>query len=97
MNKYVLTSLLTAMALGSAQAQTQLVIGYEADATSLDPAQVTDLNTMHVLSHMYDTLVKLGPRVTFNPPWRPGGKCPKTAARTRLRCGQAPVSAMVIP
>lgn len=67
MNKYVLTALLAAAPFSSALAQSQLVVGYEADATSLDPAQVTDLNTMHVLSHMYDTLVKLGPNGSFQP------------------------------
>ncbi|MHB1681394.1 MAG: ABC transporter substrate-binding protein [Bacilli bacterium] len=36
----------------------KLVIGYEADATSLDPGQVTDINSMQVLVQMYDTLVK---------------------------------------
>ncbi len=39
-------------------APNQLTIAYEADATSLDPAQVTDINTMNVLVQMYDTLVK---------------------------------------
>lgn len=48
--------LLGAMALGQ-----KLVVGYEADATSLDPGQVTDINTMHVLTQMYEGLVKLGP------------------------------------
>lgn len=71
MNKYRLTALLTMLTLTSVtaqgQSQTQLVIGYEADSTSLDPAQVTDLNTMHVLFHMYDTLVKLGPKGDFQP------------------------------
>lgn len=36
----------------------QLTISYEADATSLDPGQVTDINTMNVLVQMYDTLVR---------------------------------------
>ena len=36
----------------------QLTIAYEADSTSLDPGQVTDINTMNVLVQMYDTLVK---------------------------------------
>lgn len=67
MNKYLLTALLATMTLGAAQTPNQLIVGYEADATSLDPAQVTDLNTMHVLSHMYDTLVKLGPKGDFQP------------------------------
>lgn len=67
MNKYLLTALLATMTLSAAQTQNQLIVGYEADATSLDPAQVTDLNTMHVLSHMYDTLVKLGPKGDFQP------------------------------
>lgn len=35
-----------------------LVIGYEADATSLDPAQVTDVNSGQVLNQMYDELVQ---------------------------------------
>lgn len=36
----------------------QLTIAYEADSTSLDPGQVTDINTMNVLVQLYDTLVK---------------------------------------
>ena len=70
MKTYLLTALLTLLSASTsayAQSQSQLVIGYEADSTSLDPAQVTDLNTMHVLSHMYDTLVKLGPTGDFMP------------------------------
>lgn len=35
-----------------------LTIGYEADATSLDPAQVTDINSGQVLNQMYDELVQ---------------------------------------
>lgn len=35
-----------------------IVIGYEADATSLDPAQVTDVNSGQVLNQMYDELVQ---------------------------------------
>ncbi len=35
-----------------------LTVGYEADATSLDPGQPTDINTMQVLDQMYDTLVR---------------------------------------
>lgn len=41
----------------SATPQT-LTIAYEADSASLDPGQVTDINTMNVLVQMYDTLVK---------------------------------------
>jgi len=40
-----------------------LVVGYEADATSLDPAQPTDINSMHVLVNMYDTLLQWSPSV----------------------------------
>ncbi|WP_053960283.1 ABC transporter substrate-binding protein [Sulfobacillus thermosulfidooxidans] len=36
----------------------KLIIGYEADATSLDPGQVTDINSGQVLNQMYDTLVQ---------------------------------------
>ncbi|AZI44933.1 ABC transporter substrate-binding protein (plasmid) [Deinococcus psychrotolerans] len=43
-----------------AQAVKQIVIGYEADATSLDPAQVTDINSMQVLTQMYEPLVMIG-------------------------------------
>lgn len=42
---------------GSAATQS-LTIAYEADSSSLDPGQVTDINTMNVLVQMYDTLVK---------------------------------------
>lgn len=34
------------------------MVGYEADATSVDAAQPTDINTEQVLTQMYDTLVK---------------------------------------
>ncbi len=46
---------------GQAKSQT-LVIGYEADATSLDPAQVTDINSGQVLNQMYDELVQYNNR-----------------------------------
>lgn len=42
----------------SSAASTHLVVGYEADATSLDPAQVTDINSGQVLNQVYDTLVR---------------------------------------
>ena len=42
----------------SAAAHSRLIIGYAADATSLDPAQVTDINSGQVLNQMYDTLVQ---------------------------------------
>jgi peptide/nickel transport system substrate-binding protein len=38
-----------------------LVVGYEADVTSLDPGQPIDINSMHVLVNMYDTLVQWSP------------------------------------
>ncbi len=36
-----------------------IVVGIEAEPTSLDPQQVTDINTMRVLSNIYDTLVHM--------------------------------------
>jgi peptide/nickel transport system substrate-binding protein len=36
-----------------------IVVGIEAEPTSLDPQQVTDINTMRVLSNLYDTLVHM--------------------------------------
>lgn len=47
----------THKALGTTTSGT-LVVGYEADATSLDPAQVTDINSGQVLNQMYDELVQ---------------------------------------
>lgn len=39
----------------------RLVVGYEAEATSLDPAQITDINSGQVVVNMYDTLVRWSP------------------------------------
>jgi peptide/nickel transport system substrate-binding protein len=47
----------TAASTSAAPAQ-QLTVAYEADSASLDPGQVTDINTMNVLVQLYDTLVK---------------------------------------
>lgn len=47
-----------------AQSSGSLVVGFEAEPTSLDAAQPTDINTMHVLTQVYDTLVQ----------WEPSGK-----------------------
>lgn len=44
-----------------------LTVAYEADATSLDPGQVTDINTMNVLVQMYDTLVQLDANAEVEP------------------------------
>jgi peptide/nickel transport system substrate-binding protein len=62
-----LIGLALAVSLSPVLAQGQLVVGYEADATSLDPAQVTDLNSMHVLAQMYETLVQFGPDGQLEP------------------------------
>lgn len=47
----------TTVAKSSAHSNT-LVIGYLADATSLDPAQITDINSGQVTNNMYQTLVR---------------------------------------
>ncbi len=44
---------------GSSGSSSALRIAYESDATSLDPGQVSDINTMHVMNQMYDGLVAL--------------------------------------
>lgn len=43
---------------GTSASGGKLVVGYEADATSMDPGQVTDINTMQVLLQVYETLVQ---------------------------------------
>lgn len=65
--KKLLLALVLALLAAPALAQGRLVVGYEADATSLDPGQVTDINSMHVLTQMYETLVTLGPNGSIRP------------------------------
>ena len=43
----------TAMAAGKT-----LVVGLVAEPTSMDPGQLTDINSMRVLSSVYDTLIR---------------------------------------
>ncbi len=38
-----------------------LVVGLVAEPTSMDPGQLTDINSMRVLSNVYDTLVQFAP------------------------------------
>ncbi len=40
-----------------------LVVAYDADAVSMDPAQVTDINTMQALTQIYQPLVAWSPTV----------------------------------
>src|SRR6059036_515982 len=42
----------------AAPAPKTLVVGLVAEPTSLDPAQLTDINSMRILSSVYDTLVR---------------------------------------
>lgn len=55
----------TSVSAASASGAGKLVVGYEADATSLDPAQVTDINSGQVLNQMYDTLVQYNTKGTM--------------------------------
>ncbi len=54
---------------GRAATPGTLVVGLVAEPTSLDPGQLTDINSMRVLSNVYDTLVRFSPG-TFD--LRPG-------------------------
>ncbi len=45
----------------AAQAANTLVIGLVAEPTSLDPGQLTDINSMKLLGALYDTLVRFQP------------------------------------
>jgi peptide/nickel transport system substrate-binding protein len=47
----------------NASSSRPLVVAYDADAVSMDPAQVTDINTMQVLTQMYQGLVAWSPTV----------------------------------
>src|SRR3989304_3955668 len=49
---------LTANAPQAAPASKTLVVGLVAEPTSMDPGQLTDINSMRVLSSVYDTLVR---------------------------------------
>jgi len=46
---------------GSAVAKDSLVIGINADATSMDPLRISDTVTMSLLSNVYETLVRMNP------------------------------------
>lgn len=63
------SALLVGCSTGSTGGTTSgnLTVGYEADATSLDAAQPTDINTMQVLTQMYDTLVQWGTDKNLQP------------------------------
>lgn len=47
----------------NASSSRPLVVAYDADAVSMDPAQVTDINTMQVLTQVYQGLVAWSPTV----------------------------------
>lgn len=46
---------------GAAVTPGTLVVGLVAEPTSMDPGQLTDINSMRVLSNVYDTLVRFSP------------------------------------
>ncbi len=46
---------------GAATTPGTLVVGLVAEPTSMDPGQLTDINSMRVLANMYDTLVRFAP------------------------------------
>ncbi len=50
---------------GTAATAGTLVVGLVAEPTSMDPGQLTDINSMRVLANVYDTLVRFTPG-TFN-------------------------------
>jgi len=54
---------LTALALPlwAAAAPKTLVVGLVAEPTSMDPGQLTDINSMRVLANVYDTLLRFKP------------------------------------
>src|SRR5215470_15738659 len=45
----------------AAQSPGTLVVGMVAEPTSLDPGQLTDINSMKLLGALYDTLVRFKP------------------------------------
>src|SRR5882757_4943613 len=47
--------------LAAAQTPGTLVMGLVAEPTSLDPGQLTDINSMKLLGALYDTLVRFKP------------------------------------
>src|SRR4051794_12803704 len=55
------TSARSLVARPSAQAAGTLVVGLVAEPTSLDPGQLTDINSMKLLGALYDTLVRFLP------------------------------------
>ena len=54
----LLTALAGASAPEAGAAAKTLVVGLVAEPTSMDPGQLTDINSMRVLSSVYDTLVR---------------------------------------
>ena len=54
----LLTALAGASAPEASAAAKTLVVGLVAEPTSMDPGQLTDINSMRVLSSVYDTLVR---------------------------------------
>ena len=54
----LLTALVGAGAPEARAAAKTLVVGLVAEPTSMDPGQLTDINSMRVLSSVYDTLVR---------------------------------------
>jgi len=49
------------MSPGTAATSGTLVVGLVAEPTSMDPGQLNDINSMRVLSNVYDTLVRFTP------------------------------------
>ena len=54
----LLTALAGASAPEASAAAKTLVVGLVAEPTSMDPGQLTDINSMRVLSSVYDTLIR---------------------------------------
>jgi len=54
----LLTAMVGAGAPEAGAAAKTLVVGLVAEPTSMDPGQLTDINSMRVLSSVYDTLVR---------------------------------------
>ena len=75
----VVWGLLRAAVPAEAVTAKTLVVGMVAEPTSMDPGQLNDINSMRVLSSMYDTLV--GSRRSPSR-WSPGWRRPGRSRRT---------------
>ena len=66
-----------------------LVVGLVAEPTSMDPGQLTDINSMRVLSSVYDTLIpSRRARSRRSQAWPRRGRCHPTASSTRSPCAR---------